>query len=230
MVTDSVRNSVTLVTTPLLAAAFACWPSLPRSSSWSLSPPPNASPDAGATQQPGDPGPTALAWVLRGEPGQADEDALGRGTLARHGDVPSGVPGGHGRVVEVGDAVGDASGVLTLAERRVAVGTERVRLRPGARGVDDRAGQQPLVAGRGLDVDGERVALATGVDQQVTAGAAHADHPGAVADRTAGDGVEKVGQRPQVGLAPLRDRSGRCSRPVRSSRLLPPGGAARPGR
>ena len=52
-------------------------------------------------------------------------------------------------------------------------------------------------------VDGERVGLATGVDQQVAPRAPDPDDAGVVLDAAARGGVEELGQRAQVVLAPL---------------------------
>ena len=126
--------------------------------------------DAGAAQQPGHSGPGLPASCRAA--GEPDEHSLGGSALAGDGHVLAGVPGGDRRVGEVGDAVGEPVGVLALAQSRVAICTQRVRPCPGAGGIDDAAGEQPLVAGGSLDVYGERVGLAAGVNEQVAPGAA----------------------------------------------------------
>jgi hypothetical protein len=155
--------------------------------------------DAGTAQQPGHPG----RRIAVGELGQPDEHSLRGGALAGDRDVLAGIAGSHGRVAEVGDAVGDVIRVLTLSQGGVAVRAQGVRLAPGAGGVHHRAGQQPLAPRGGLDVHGEGVALPAAVDEQVAAGAADSGHPSAVADGARGGGVEQLGQGAQVRLTPL---------------------------
>ena len=122
----------------------------PRASSWSLSPPPKALPDARAADQPGDPG----AGVRLGEAGELDEGVLGGGSRAGDDDVLAGVPLPARLAAEVGDAVADPVGVRGLAERRQAVAAERVGSAPGAGGVDDGRGGDALDAVAGVGPGG----------------------------------------------------------------------------
>ena len=93
------------------------------------------------------------------------------------------------------------SAAALLAERGQAVAAERVGRRPGAGGVDDRPGGDPLLAAVGVaHVHGERLGVAAGVDDPVAAAAGDADDPGAEADPVA----ERVGQRLQVAARPSR--------------------------
>ena len=94
-------------------------------------------------------------------------------------------------------------GVLGLSEGGVAVGAQRVGAGPRAGGVHDSAGEQSLAAGGALDVHGERVVLAPGVDQEVATGAADADHAGVVHDGSPGGAVQQRGKRRQVRRTPL---------------------------
>ena len=128
--------------------------------------------------------------------------------------------------VKSGMRVVDAVGVLGLAERGVAVGAERVRGAPGAGGVDDGAGQQPLrPAGPGTWTANGSVSRPASTST-VTAGAGHADDAVAVADRHLLGGVEGVGEGLEVASRPLG--AGRVGVPV--GRLQPAWPAASPRR
>ena len=158
--TASVRNRVTSVTSAAGGGGLGVLAELAALLELVVVPAAERVAHGRAAQQPGDPG----AGVRPGQRGQPDEDSLGGGALAGDGDVLAGVPRGDGRVAEVGDAVGDAFGVLALAQGGVAVGAQRVGPGPRAGGVHHGAGEQALAAGGALDVHGERVVLASGVD------------------------------------------------------------------
>ena len=128
VVTDSVRNWVTLVTSPLRGGGLGVLAELAALLELVVVAAAERVAHGRAAQQPRDAG----GGVGPGELGEADEDALGRGALAGDGDVLARVPGGDGRVAEVGDAVGEAGGVLRLTQGGVAVGAERVGAGPGA--------------------------------------------------------------------------------------------------
>ncbi len=147
--------------------------------------------------------------LLPGQVGEEGEGGEGGGAGADDRRALAGVAGSDGRVGEVGDAVGDAVGRLPLAEGGEAVGAHRAGGGPGAGGVDDGAGGDPLLAAVGrLEVHGEGLVRAAGVDDAVTAGPGHAGDGGAVADLVA----EGVGERLEVPLGPVA--AGRVRRAI----------------
>ena len=98
------------------------------------------------------------------------------------------------------DPIGDPIAGCLLAERRKSVGAGGPRGRPGAGGVENRAGGDPfLVAEPVDDVHGEQGIAAAGVDDAVAPRTGDPGHGGAGAHARA----QGVGERSQVAVDPL---------------------------
>jgi hypothetical protein len=108
---------------------------------------------------------------------------------------------------DVGHAIADVRGELALARHRQAMGAERVRLAPGAGGVDHRAGAQLLDAALALQLQDEVGRLAAAGLDLVEALAADGQDAGAVADMRAQR--LRRGERQQVVVAQLAGRGQR---------------------
>src|SRR5690606_8682809 len=146
--------------------------------------------------------------LFPGQVGEQGESGEGGGAGTDDRRALAGVAGSDSRVLQVGDAVGDAVGSGLLTEGGDAVRTHRAGHGPGAGGVDDGAGGDPLLSAvRCLDVHGEGLLLAAGVDDPVPAGAGHAGDRHSVADLVA----EYVRERLEVPLDPVA--AGRVRRP-----------------
>ncbi len=152
-----------------------------------------------------------------GEVGEVGESGEGGGAGADDGGTPAHVPGPDGGVGQVGDAVGDPVGGRLLAEGGEAAGAGGAGGGPGAGGVDDCAGEEPLLAAVAcFGVDHERLGVAVGVDDPVPARPGDAGDAGAVVDSVAegvGEGLEVEGgpvAAGGVGGRVGRHPAGRC--------------------
>ncbi len=159
--------------------------------------------------------PGAVLFVL-GEVGEVGQSGEGGGAGADDGGALACVPGSDGRILKVGDAVGDVVDRALLAECVQAAAAGRAGGGPGSGGVDDGAGEDPLLAALGAaEVHDEGLGLTVGVDDAVPAGARDTGDRRVVADTV----TEDVGQGLEVELGPVA--TGRVRGTVR---LHPAGG------
>ena len=175
--------------------------------SWSLSPPPKASPTAPRRTQPGH---AACPGARRpGRPGRRGRSARRRRCRRRRRACRR-TGAAIGRVVEVGDAVGDPVGVLALARRREPSPPSGFGARPGAGGVDHGRGGDPLGRRRRRRRARSNGSLSRPASTMpVAAAAGDADDP--VPYRTSTSSVaQRVGQRLQV-RGSTQSRAGRVA-------------------
>ena len=162
-------------------------------------------PDLAATQHPQHLRPRSLL----GQPGQGHQRRQRRVPAPDHGGAPSRIADPSFLIAQVGDPVGDPLGRGGFAQGGQAVTAHRVGAAPGAGGVHDRPGQQPLFAFTSAHPHGEGLLGASGVHDPVPAEPAHPGHLRTETHPVA----EGLGQGSEVVLDPLT--SGRVPAAVR---------------